>query len=129
MADKIGGGMSASADIARKAPAVLAGINSITELESKHGADGVLNYGTCMPAVKVDPDQLREFLNTNPRPRDDDSWRKTQYIKLVCFLDWLENGRAKPDPTGSAAPVTSTTVTSSKSNAPKTTPDLEATAS
>lgn len=118
MAGKIRGGMPASADIARKAPAVLADINSIIELEAKHGADGVLNYGTCMPPDKVDPNQLRDFLNTNPRLRDDDSWRKTQYIKLVCFLDWLENGQAKPTAPTGTVPAADPTATSTQSTVP-----------
>jgi hypothetical protein len=129
MADKIRGGMSASAEIARKAPAVLAGINSITELEAEHGEDGVLNYGTCMPPDRVDPDQLRDFLNANPRLRDDDSWRKTQYIKLTCFLDWLENGWAKPDVTESTATMTSVTASPSETNAGGLSPAADETAS
>jgi hypothetical protein len=92
MSDRIKAGMPASNDIRRKAPGVLASINSIAELEATYSAYGVLNYGTCMPAPKVDPDELRKFLNIHDDLRYADSWGKTQYVKLVCYLDWLENG-------------------------------------
>jgi hypothetical protein len=94
MAAKIRSGLPASAEIARKAPTVLKSINSITELEAADGTTGVFNYGTCMSPDKVDHDELRRFLNTNRSVRDAASWLTTQYIKLVCFLDWLENGQA-----------------------------------
>lgn len=92
MAERISSGMPASNDIRRKAPAVLADIVSIAELEARRGSHDVLNYGTCMPEDKMDPGELREFLNVHRGLRDDDSWGKTQYIKLVCYLDWLESG-------------------------------------
>ena len=113
MANKISGGMPASADIARKAPTVLADIHSVAELQAKHGLDGVLNYGTCMPEDKVDPAELRKFLNSTRHLRDDDNWRKTQYIKLVCFLDWLENGPARPTVSCAGKNASSTTGSSS----------------
>jgi len=91
MAEKIRAGMPASADIKRKAPSVLSDINSIRELEAAHGAKGVLNYGTCLPEKKVDPEELRTFLNENIDLRED-QWLNTQYVKLVCYLDWIENG-------------------------------------
>lgn len=116
MADKIREGMPASADIARKAPAILADVKSITDLEAKHGVDGVLKYGTCMPADKVDPHQLREFLNANPKLRDA-SWKGTVYFKLVCFLDWLENGRGQLGTAQSATPGTTTTPSHSEEKA------------
>lgn len=106
MAAKIRGGLPASADIARKAPTVLAAIDSIAELEAEHGPLGVFNYGTCMPPDKVDPDELRIFLNANRDVRADANWVTTQYFKLVCFLDWLENGqgrRSGPGGVGSAS--------------------------
>ena len=93
MADKIRGGLHTSGDIKRKAPAVLADIKSIVALEAARGLDGVIYYGASMPEDRVDPNELRAFLNTNRHLRYE-TWAKTQYVKLVCFLDWLENGRA-----------------------------------
>lgn len=95
MADKISDGMPASRELARKARAVLADVKSLSDLTAKHRVDGVIKYGTCMPEDKVDPGELRVFLNANPQLRDQDSFTGTQYIKLACFLDWLENGRRK----------------------------------
>lgn len=92
MAEEISGAMPSSSHFASKAPGVLADIGSITELEAIHGVDGVIKYGTCMPHDKVDPNILRRFLIDNRQIRDGNSWEKTQYIKLVCFLDWIENG-------------------------------------
>jgi hypothetical protein len=49
-----------------------------------------------MPESTVEPKELRDFLNANRHFRNEDGWEKTQYIKLVCYLDWLENG-SRPD--------------------------------
>jgi hypothetical protein len=92
MAGEISGGMPSSKQFARKAPDVLASIGSISQLEAEHGPEAVIRYGTCMPAAKVDTKELRYFLNANRHFRNEDCWEKTQYIKLVCYLDWLENG-------------------------------------
>ena len=94
LAEKISSsrGLAASADIASKAPARLADVNSIADLEAQYEAKGVINYGTCMPPGKVDPDELRTFLNLHQQLRHE-PWAQTQYIKLVCFLDWIENGQ------------------------------------
>jgi hypothetical protein len=106
MAERISGGMPASNDIRCKAPVILADIKSIAELEAERGPYDVLNYGTCMPEDKVDPDELREFLNANQGLRDEDNWGKTQYIKLVCYLDWLESGRGYSGPDADAREAT-----------------------
>jgi hypothetical protein len=84
--------MPSGSQLASRAPDVLASINSIAELEAEHGSDGVIKYGTCMPEDKVDPGELRDFLNDNGHVRDSGGWDKIQYVKLVCFLDWIENG-------------------------------------
>ena len=101
MAAKISKGLPASTDIKHKAPTLLADISSIADLEAKHEAKGVINYGTCMPPEKVDPAELRTFLNANQQLRHD-SWAKTQYVKLVCFLDCLENGQGERQTTSPA---------------------------
>jgi hypothetical protein len=44
-----------------------------------------------MPASKVDPAELRDFLQRR-RDMRNDNWNGTQYAKLACYLDWLENG-------------------------------------
>jgi hypothetical protein len=59
-----------------------------------------------MPEDKVDPDELREFLNANQGLRDDDNWGKTQYTKLVCYLGWLEGGRGYSGPDADAREAT-----------------------
>ena len=92
MAERIRSGLPASTEIAKKAPGILANIKSIADLEAARGQEGVIYYGTSMPEDKVNPGELRGFLNTNQHLRCE-NWSKTQYIKLVCFLDWLENGR------------------------------------
>jgi hypothetical protein len=94
MAEKISSskGLAASADIASKAPARLTDVNSIADLETQYEVKGVINYGTCMQPEKVDPDELRNFLNLHQQLRHE-PWAQTQYIKLVCFLDWIENGQ------------------------------------
>ena len=53
----------------------------------------MISYGTCMPPEKVDPDELRTFLNLYQQQLRNAPWAQTQYIKLVCFLDWIENGQ------------------------------------
>lgn len=103
MAEKISStkGLAASADIASKAPARLADVNSIADLEARYEVKGVISYGTCMPPEKVDPDELRNFLNLHQQQLRHAPWAKTQYIKLVCFLDWIENGQGIHErPTG-----------------------------
>ena len=97
MAEKISSrnGLAASADIATKASARLADVNSVADLETQYEVRGVFTYGTCMQPEKVDPDELRNFLNLHQQLRHE-PWAQTQYIKLVCFLDWLENGYKRP---------------------------------
>jgi len=92
MADKIRDGLHAGSHYKRKAPTILADVKSLAALEASRGVDGVIYYGASMDAAKVNPSELRTFLNTNRHLRHE-KWSKTQYGKLVCFLDWLENGR------------------------------------
>jgi hypothetical protein len=49
------------------------------------------NFGTCLTASKVDPMELRGFLQRRRNMRND-ACNGTQYAKLACYLDWLENG-------------------------------------
>lgn len=92
MAQKIANGLPASAEHRRKAPKVLKSIDSLDDLIAAEGVAGVFNWATCMDPDEIDPDELRAFLTTN-RSRRQQGWLGTQYIKLVCLLDWLENGR------------------------------------
>jgi hypothetical protein len=93
MADKIRSGLPASAHHVKKADAVLSRITSIRQLESELGVEGVFNYGTLMKPRNVDPKELQEFLIRNPCTKRN-TWNDTQWVKLVCFYDWLSYGRS-----------------------------------
>lgn len=93
MAQKIADGMPASAALKKKAPEVLKSIHSVDELIAAEGVSGVFSYATYMPPDDIDTDDLRKFLITNRAFRVPGTWEGTQYTKLVCLLDWLENGR------------------------------------
>ena len=92
MADKTRSGLPSSANYARKASSFLSRIKSLKELEDSAGIEGVFNYGTLMKPKFVDPSELRDFLLRNPCSRQN-SWNDTQWVKLVCFYDWLVYGR------------------------------------
>lgn len=92
MAEKIANGLPASAEHRRRAPQVLKTIHSLDDLIAAEGVAGVFNWATCMDPDDIDPDELRAFLTTNRASRQD-GWLGTQYVKLVCLLDWLEHGR------------------------------------
>lgn len=91
MAEKHRDGDPASAWHAAHAPSRLAGVNSFAQLAAQSDTDA-LNFGMCMPAAQVDPADLRAFLK-RIGPGTPGKWASTQYVKLVCFLDWLESGR------------------------------------
>lgn len=92
MAEKTQGGLQASAFYANKAPAVLAGVTTIDQLLAKEGLDGVLNYAFHMRVTKKLAEELRQFLDSHRELRTG-STKSTQYVKLVCFYDWLAYGR------------------------------------
>lgn len=94
MADAHRGGSPAGAQYQRAAETRLANIGSILELEQERGPKDVLNYGTCMKPSLVDPADLRSFLQRYRSLRSG-NWEGTQYAKLACYLDWLENGRGE----------------------------------
>jgi hypothetical protein len=52
-----------------------------------------LDYLTCMAAQRVDSDELLAFIREHREYRTG-AWNGTQYVKLVCFYDWLKYGRA-----------------------------------
>lgn len=91
MADAHRGGSPAGKWHAEHAPQRLDGVTGIADLEAKKGPAEVFSFGTCLPASKVDPTELRDFLQRRRNARND-AWNGTQYAKLVCYLDWLENG-------------------------------------
>lgn len=76
-----------------RASARLADVASFRDLVAQ-GSGEALGYGTCMDADLVDPDDLRAFL-LGLSDEFKAGWYGTQYVKLVCFLDWLENGRVE----------------------------------
>ena len=88
---KIQSGLPSSSVNKRKAASVLAGIVGIRQLEGRLGIDGVFNFGTLMNPKKVDSEELRQFLVRNPCS-DTTTWNDTQWVKLVCFYDWLVHG-------------------------------------
>ncbi len=92
MAEKHRNGDPAGKQYEQAAGQHLAGVVGIADLEERAGAAEVFNYGTCMPAAKVDTDELRDFLRRN-RDSLEGNWLLTQYAKLACYLDWLEFGR------------------------------------
>lgn len=89
LAQKNFGGMPSDAYHKRKAPDILRTVSGVSELEEIYGVDGVLGYVTCMDADKVDIAELWAFVRTH-RKFGKGSWQNTQYVKLVCFLDWLK---------------------------------------
>ncbi len=90
MADTHRGGDPASKDIRAHASERLKGVSGIVDLEERQGTKEVFKFGTCMPPSKVDPAELRDFLLRNPH-MDLATFDVTQYAKLACYLDWLEN--------------------------------------
>ena len=92
MANSHRSGSPAGSSYKRTARTRLADISGIAELEERLGVDDVYKFGTCLPPDRVDIDELRAFLRRNQGSLEDD-WSKTQYAKLVCYLDWLEYGR------------------------------------
>lgn len=69
----------------------LENIAGFEDLEMKKGPEEVFKFGTCMPASRSDPSELRDFLQRNAGLRSG-TFNGTQYAKLACYLDWLENG-------------------------------------
>jgi hypothetical protein len=94
MAERMRGGRPASAWHQERAAARLASVDQIAELEVSLGAVQAMNWALSLPADKIDPAELRTFLSAHPELRHG-SWNGTRFVKLVCFLDWLENGRGK----------------------------------
>jgi hypothetical protein len=92
LAEKNRGGMPAGKWHENKAQTLLKGVTGVADLEAKHGVKGVLNYVTCMASQKVDPDELLAFIRAHREYRTG-AWDGTQYVKLVCFYDWLRYGR------------------------------------
>lgn len=84
-------GIPVDAEHTRKAPNLLRTIDTITELEETHGAKGVLGYATYLPPEKVNTGELLQFIKDH-RSFTPGSWEGTQWIKLVCFYDWLTYG-------------------------------------
>lgn len=91
MADTHRGGDPASQWHRNHASEHLEGVNGISDLEAQLGAKEVFKFGTCMPRSKVDPTELRDFLRRTVHMRST-TFENTQYAKLACYLDWLENG-------------------------------------
>lgn len=91
MADSHRGGSPAGKWHVERASEHLDGVKGIADLEARKGPTEVFSFGTCMPASKVDPAELRDFLQRR-RDMRNDNWNGTQYAKLACYLDWLENG-------------------------------------
>lgn len=92
MAARISSGMPSSTDNRRKAPAVLKDSMGIADLEQSRDRIAVYTYGTCLPEEKVSPAEIREFLQREWPLFKETQWMETQYIKLACFLDWVEHG-------------------------------------
>lgn len=88
------GGMPASKWHQQKSRTLLKGVAGIADLKAKYGAQGVLNYATCMEPKKIDLDELIAFIRDHREYRTGD-WESTQYVKLVCFYDWLKYGRTQ----------------------------------
>jgi hypothetical protein len=93
LAEKNRGGMPAGKWHQKKAETLLRGVSGVADLDTKHGAKAVLDYVTCMAPQKVDPNELLAFIEGHREYRTG-AWTGTQYVKLVCFYDWLRYGRA-----------------------------------
>ena len=91
MADHHRGGSPAGRWHVEHAAEHLKGVSGIADLEQRKGEQEVFNFGTCLSASKIDPGELRDFLQRRRAMRDE-TWNGTQYAKLACYLDWLENG-------------------------------------
>lgn len=92
LAEKNRGGMPAGRWHRDKAPTKLKGVTGLADLEAKYDAKAVLDFATCMAPQKVDRDELRTFILAHREFRAG-AWNGTQYVKLVCFYDWLAYGR------------------------------------
>lgn len=91
MADTHRGGDPASQWHRDHATEHLKDIAGFEDLEVKKGPEEVFKFGTCMPASRSNPSELRDFLQRNSSLRSG-TFNGTQYAKLACYLDWLENG-------------------------------------
>lgn len=86
MADKIREGLSTGISYERRAPQILASVDSLSDLETKLGTREVFLYGIYLEDEKLDPDELREFLERN---QDPGNFEAVQYSKLACRYDFL----------------------------------------
>lgn len=83
--------MASSEYWSKQAPQRLVGISGIADLRQKRGANAVFNLGACLDAALIDTGELRAFLKQS-RNDLDSAFDRTQWGKLACLLDRLENG-------------------------------------
>lgn len=91
MAEKSCGGISTGASYKKASSRYLEGVQGVADLLEKHGVKEVLNYAVYLAPEGLPVDELRSFLESEKEGRET-GWKATQYVKLVCFLDWLTYG-------------------------------------
>ena len=89
-AERQRGHLSTSAWLDRKAPEKLRGVANLQALLACMDAKHALDLIPYLPESKVPIEELRSFLQDHTELN---KVNPTQYVKVVCFLDWLEFGK------------------------------------